>query len=115
MFFLRDILRRTRLGHNGRDGCSPDGAKRHPGTMVTLAQPFPHFAALNAGYRLPLRSMRATGSRNKANGRGKPRPSPYMTPGLARLFQRLDPHDRGAVVVADPEHRPRTGFLDEHA
>jgi hypothetical protein len=26
--------------------CSPDGAKRHPGTLI------PHFAALNAGYEL---------------------------------------------------------------
>src|SRR5262245_23701041 len=35
--------------------------------------------------------------------------------GLARLLQRLDLDDRGAVVVADPEHRPRPGLLDEDA
>src|SRR5262245_35211324 len=30
------------------------------------------------------------------------------------LVERLDLHDRGAVIAADPEHRPRSGLLDEH-
>src|SRR5262245_47593940 len=29
--------------------------------------------------------------------------------------ERLDPHDRGAVVAANPEHRPRAGLLDKDA
>src|SRR5215471_4342302 len=32
--------------------CSPDGAQRNPGTMVQVVLPLPHFASLNAGYKL---------------------------------------------------------------
>src|SRR5262245_31041580 len=45
----------------------------------------------------------------------EPRPSQCVTSGLAPLLQRLDLDDRGAVVVADPEHRSRAGLLDEDA
>src|SRR5215468_12032598 len=46
---------------------------------------------------------------------GRARPSQFAAPDLTFLFQRLNPHDRGAVVVADPEYRPRTSLLDEDA
>src|SRR5215471_16889950 len=29
--------------------------------------------------------------------------------------ERLDLHDRGAVIAANPEHRARSGLFDEHA
>ena len=35
--------------------------------------------------------------------------------GASPSVQRLDLDDRGAVIVADPQHRPRPGLLHEHA
>src|SRR5580692_7694341 len=47
-----------------------------------------------------------------------PGTSPGMTRSEGRTrpsLQRLDLHDRGAMVAADPQHRARAGLVDEHA
>src|SRR3954471_12928286 len=49
-----------------------------------------------------------------ANGRGEPRPSQSRDV-CGTSVEWLDLHDRGAVVAADPEHRPPAGLFDKDA
>src|SRR5262245_20956755 len=60
----------------------------HPGATMQLAQSLPHFATLNAGYGI-----------EQSKWPGQARPSPSIKPRRARLLQRLDLDDCGAVVV----------------
>src|SRR5262245_62294626 len=54
-------------------------------------------------------------TRAKANGRAEGPAIASLYGRLTPLVQRLDAHDRGAVVAADPEHGPSPGLLDEDA